>query len=571
MRQEFDTLRWAFRQLELKPWAVCAAVAFGVLGAGSAVALIGSSAWLIARAAQQPSIGVLGLVVVAVRALGITRGVFRYLERLRSHDVALAALANLRAKLFGELARAPLTVVTRLRGGTWLARLGRDVDAVGDTVIKGMLPCVVAAVIGVCSAVAVALVSPSAAVVYVVGFAGAGVVAPLLAARSARAALGVYDQAHSELVGSVHELVQHRAEFEVAGLLPGQLRDVVVRQDQVELSLRRAAVLRGVADGLVVLGTLVAVVGVAVCAVADVGSMSNPVWYSVAVLLALASFEVLVPLPAAAQELVRGALAAGRLRAVAAESGAAESGAAVEVESGAGEVLVPAEVSSVSWSGLAASWPGSRVVQVSDGVARRGQLVHVLGHSGSGKSTWLMTAAGLLPAVAGEFLWHSQQGAVSAHRVDPKVAAQVCSAAFEDSYVFATTIRENLQLISGPVSDAELLAALDVVCLRSWVLSLPGGLAERLTSGGANISGGERRRLVTARALVSGAAVVVLDEPTEHLDPQTARQVWANISEWARVSQRIVLAASHEVVVSEFADQQFQLQQYGALSGGDNK
>ena len=93
------------------------AVAFGVLALGSALALAGVSAWLIARAWQMPPILDLSVAVVAVRALGISRGILGYCERLASHDTALRAAGSTRARLYRQLAHAPAETVMRLLGG----------------------------------------------------------------------------------------------------------------------------------------------------------------------------------------------------------------------------------------------------------------------------------------------------------------------------------------------------------------------------------------------------------------------------------------------------------------------
>lgn len=556
-------LLWAVARLRLAPGAVATAVIFGVLGAGSAVGLIAASAWLIARAAQQPSIGVLGLSVIAVRALGVSRGVFRYLERLRSHDVALRSLAYLRADLFGQISRAPLAVVTTLRSGTWLARIGKDVDVVGDTVIKGFLPAAVAIVLSGISVVGVAVISLPAALWLALGLAVAGLVAPWLSARGARLALAVQDQHEGALIATVHDLVEHRAEYEVAGRLPTHLAAVEHAQAQIDLSMRRAAILRGVADGVVVLGIAVAVVGAAVAGLATVPQMTNPVWYSVVVLFTLASLDVTATLPQAAQEVVKGGLAAGRLRRAAVTQRPevdATAQAATQVVDQAQQV--PAEgsaLAAVSWPDVVVGWPGSRQIQLPAATVSPGEVAVISGPSGTGKTTTLLTIAGLLAPIRGQVSWHFDPSVVAAHEVADERARTVVAAGFEDSHLFATTIQQNLHLVAGPVNDELLWEALAAVELADWVQHLPGGLAEELRVGGANLAGGERRRLVVARTLVSAAPVLLLDEPTEHLDPDTAARVWAKVRAWAQTQQRLLVVASHDPVVLADADHRIQL------------
>src|SRR6476469_6717135 len=141
------------------------AILFGVLSLGSALALAGVSAWLITRAWQMPPVLDLTVAVVAVRALGISRGVLGYCQRLASHDTALRAAANARTGLYRKLATGPDDDATRLPSGELVARVGSSVDELADVVVRSVLPIVVAAVLGCVSVGIIALISPSAAAV----------------------------------------------------------------------------------------------------------------------------------------------------------------------------------------------------------------------------------------------------------------------------------------------------------------------------------------------------------------------------------------------------------------------
>src|ERR1700742_2346711 len=174
----------------LRPRArrILAAVTLGVLSQGSALALAGVSAWLITRAWQMPPVLDLSVAVVAVRALGISRGVLGYCQRLASHDTALRAAAGTRETLYRRLADAPAGVAMRLHSGELVARIGASVDELSDVLVRSVLPIAVAGVLSVAAVGAIALISPIAAVVLAVCLAIAGVIAPWLAARAAAAA-----------------------------------------------------------------------------------------------------------------------------------------------------------------------------------------------------------------------------------------------------------------------------------------------------------------------------------------------------------------------------------------------
>ncbi|MFD5662923.1 ABC transporter transmembrane domain-containing protein, partial [Streptomyces hirsutus] len=185
MRALFSVLRTAGAHRGLLPAALLA-LAADLAG----VTLLTLAAWLIARAAEQPPMGVLSVAIVAVRALAVTRGLFRYGERLAGHDAALRAVAGLRGRVFGALARRPAGEDARtVRDADAASRLVADVDLVQDALLRVALPALSAAAVSVAAVVCAALVSPQAALVLAVGLAAGGLVLPALtAAASARAA-----------------------------------------------------------------------------------------------------------------------------------------------------------------------------------------------------------------------------------------------------------------------------------------------------------------------------------------------------------------------------------------------
>ncbi|GAA4963694.1 hypothetical protein GCM10023225_03680 [Kineococcus glutinatus] len=164
----------------------------------------------------------------------------------------------------------------------------------------------------------------------------------------------------------------------------------------------------------------------------------------------------------------------------------------------------------------------------------------VVGASGSGKSTLAAVLVRLLDARAGEVLLGGAD--VRGLRGDD-VRRRVAVVGDEAGHVFATTLRENLRLARPGATDGELRAVLERVRLGSWLARLPGGLDAPLGTGGGTVSGGERRRLLLARALLADPAVLVLDEPTEGLDEPTAQALVADLLDAA--AGRAVLLLTH--------------------------
>jgi ABC-type transport system involved in cytochrome bd biosynthesis fused ATPase/permease subunit len=170
----------------LKIGQLIAAVFFGALTQAASVALAGASAWLIVRASQMPPVLSLNVAVVGVRAFGITRGVSRYIERLTAHRVALSGMTNLRVRLYERMAAGSGAGAAAFKRGDVLARVGADIDDVGDLVVRGMIPALVAAVLVIGSSVTIGLFLPAAGLAVFVCLTLVAVGGPLLTFRAAR-------------------------------------------------------------------------------------------------------------------------------------------------------------------------------------------------------------------------------------------------------------------------------------------------------------------------------------------------------------------------------------------------
>ena len=513
----------------------------GVLaGAGATaagVALLVVAAWLIATAATRPPLTALSVAVVATRALGVGRGVLRYLERLVTHDAALRTLADVRVRVFGRLAATePLR---RFRSGDLVTRLVRDTDAAQDLLVRGLTPPLSAVLTGAgVVALATALLVPGGAAL-AAGLVLGGVVVPVVAAGAGRGPARRRARATAALSTAVVDLVHGAADLRVHGAVGRALARAEAADAELTRTARRDAALLGLGAGAsaLVAGVTVAVVLLLGVAAVDAGAL-DAVPLAVLTLTALAAFEVVAPLPAVAARL-------GSLRA----SGARlfdvlDTPPAVPAPAGAGPAAPRGPVGlRVRDLGVRYDPDGPWALRGLDLDLAAGRRVALVGASGAGKSTLAAVLFRFRDPDAGRVVLTGSGAPLDLRDLDVDTARTVIGGVPQDPHVFAGTLRANLLLARPDATDADLVAVLDRVRLTG-ALAPAGGLDAEVGVHGDRLSGGMRSRLALARALLADPPVLVLDEPTAHLDPATRDAVLDDLL--AATAGRTVLLITHD-------------------------
>ncbi|HMI72036.1 MAG TPA: thiol reductant ABC exporter subunit CydC [Solirubrobacteraceae bacterium] len=516
-----------------RPRAALAA-ALGALTVIFGTGLMATAGYLISRAAERPAILSLTVAIVGVRLFGLARPLARYLERLASHDLALRVLGRVRVRVYRRIEPLAPGQLEGYRHGDLLARMVADVDALQNLHLRAVGPPLVALLAGGVAVGVAAAFLPAAALVLAAGLVAGGVAVPALAGALGRRAGRRQAAARGELSAELVELLRAAPELVAYGAEEAALARLR-RADRALVRLaRRDALVGGVADGagLVVVGATVAgVLAVAIGASAD-GHLDRVLIATLA-LLALASFEAVQPLAAAAREL-SATLAAGRRLLELVDRDAA-------VVDPATPAAPPRWPFTVALEGVRARHaPGERPAL--DGISLRlepGRRVALVGASGAGKTTAVSLLLRFLDPEAGRVTLSGRD--LRAYRQED--VRRAIAVAGQDSYVFAASVRENVRLARPDAGDGEIELALRRARLWPSVARLPDGLDTPVGEDGRELSGGERQRLVLARALLADAPVLVLDEPTAHLDPATARDLVRDVFDAA--GDRSVLLITH--------------------------
>ncbi|MGW7380261.1 thiol reductant ABC exporter subunit CydD [Streptomyces sp. NPDC054794] len=520
------------------------ALLLGSLALGSAVGLMATSGWLISRAAQQPPVLYLMVAVTATRAFGIGRAVFRYAERLVSHDAVLRMLADTRVAVYRRLERLAPAGLRTARRGDLLSRLVADVDALQDYWLRWLLPAGVAVTVSAASVGFAAWLLPEAGAALAAGLLAAGVGVPLLTATVARRAERRLAPARGVLATRVTDLLTGTAELTVAGALPARTHEARRADGTLTRIASRAATATALGDGLTALISGLTVAAAALLGVQGVaaGRLSG-VALAVVVLTPLAAFEAVLGLPLAVRYRQRVHRSAERVYEV---LDAPEPVREPELPRQA-----PASPFPVVLKALTARHAGQHRAALAglDLTLARGRRVAVVGPSGSGKTTLAQALLRFLDPEAGSYTL----AGVDAFALDGDDVRRLVGLCAQDAHLFDSSVRENLLLAKKGATEAELRDALSRARLLDWADGLPDGLDTLVGEHGARLSGGQRQRLALARALLADFPVLVLDEPAEHLDLPTADALTADLL--AATEGRTTLLITHRLAGLDAVDE----------------
>lgn len=549
-----DILRSAQPGVRAFVWPVLAG--FGT--AGSAIALLAASAWLIARAAEQPLLLYLSAAIVAVRAFAIGRGVFRYLERLTGHDAALGQLATVRADLVRRLVPLAPDGLARTRRGALLSNLVDDVDELQHLPLRVVQPLVVAALTSLACVVFVGFLSVPAAV---------ALAACLIAAFALAVWLGWVvgaraDRALAPLRGRLADALLDGFTALDALTAYGATDAAAARVRAADEALRRATVRRATAEGATT-GAVSLVAGIASLTALLVampalgtGGFDGPA-LAVVVLLPMAVFEVFGPVPLALASWRRGRAAADRIAETVPASIPPELVRDDIAPSGVG----PALGEGLTLAGVGARWP-ARPADTTDDAGTLadvdlhvgpGERLLITGPTGAGKTT--------LAHVLVRFLAHEGSyriGGVETGTLASDDVRRVVGLCEQSPHLFDESLRQNLIFARDTATDDDLWVALDRVGLAEWARER-GGLDARVGERGQLVSGGQAQRIGLARALLADFPVLVLDEPTAGVDPAASDALLTDLLQ-AVPPDRAVVLISHVEPPPDLVDRRMRLE-----------
>lgn len=526
----------------LRGWILISTMTgFSTVAAG--VGLLGTSAYLIASAAFHPSIAELSVAVVGVRFFGISRGVFRYLDRLVSHHVNFRLLSILRIWFYDCLKLLAPARLIHYQRGDLLSRAIGDIDTLDQFYVRAVSPVISAIFATVGFSMLVGSWNVRLGWILAAGLSVTSFVLPALVYIFSRGpAKQLVDQRAilsqtmlDTLRGAAEMMVFQQQEEELT-----QINRVSLQTNRAQVGLAHSQGLSNGMNAVLTQGTvaLMLLVGIPLVRTGEL----DGIMLAVIVLITMASFEISIPIAQAAQFWESSLQAARRLFEMADQQPAII------------EPVIPVSVPekpNILIRNLSFQYHGNLPL-AADHLnidIPYGRKIALVGENGSGKTTILNLLMRFWDCQPGEILIDG----IPVQEFSPKELRQRIGYVSPGGAIFQTTLRQNLLLANPGALDADLLRVLDCVQLGEWVQTLPDGLDTWLGASGLTISGGQLQRIQLARGLLMDAPIYLLDEPTTHLDVETETRL---ISLFRSIFQnRSLVWVTHRLVGLDWLDE----------------
>ncbi len=502
------------------------AVLLATLASGASVALMGTSAWLLSRAAEHPPVLLLQVAIVGVRFFGISRGVFRYIERLVGHDLALRMQRALRLRSYSSLSR---TTLLGGRRGDLLVRVISDVDSVMDLVVRIAVPFCSASLVIVGTTAILAAFDLTNALVLLVTAVVAGIGLPLISQLLSMRADESTVPARGQMGSDVRQLTKAATDLVAYGVSDEAIENYLKVDEKLHESEAKAAWARGFSGAGQMIATGIAVVAALILgsqAVVDGRMFATNL--AVLVLVPLALHEVFADFNKAAQTLTRSFASLLRVNEVITADPVGQGDRAEQ--SRCANPGLKIEQATLGWPTQDEPKP------VVDGLSLElepGEKVALTGRSGSGKTTVAATVMGLIEPLAGLVEVRGRVGYLA-----------------QDAHIFSTSLKENVKIGNNHATEEQIAAALTKAGLDLDPDRVVG-------EDGASLSSGEAQRVSMARVLVGEHDLWILDEPSEHLDRETADALIKDV--WTAAGEAPMLVISHDPAVISKCDRRVHL------------
>ncbi len=522
-------------------WWMLLAAFTGFLTVGSSIGLLMTSAYIIAKAALHPSVAVLAVAIVGVRFFGISRGIFRYVERIISHETTFRILAKFRVWFYRAIEPLAPARLMHYKSGDLLARVIGDIETLEHFYVRVLAPPAVAIMVVILMWFLFGLFSVTFSLLLFIFLFIAGVGVPFLTQWISRKTGVKLLTLRSELSVMAIDGVRGLADL----LAFGQVREHFEQFNRLNKELtdlqRRMGLISALHESLITFLMNLAVFSLLLAAIPQVSAaLLDGVYLSVLAMGTMAAFEAVMPLPLAAQYLQNNLKAAERLFEITDSHPPVTDGKNASIP----------DINSIQFKKITFSYAEDDTPALKDisFEIREREKVAIIGASGAGKSSLATLLLRFWDYEHGEiYLGGHSLKEMKAERVRERIGL-----ISQEAYFFNGSIRDNLLLAKPEASEEEISNACRMAQIHNFCMHLSDGYDTQIGEHGLLLSGGERQRLAIAQMLLKGSPIMIYDEPTANLDVLTEQKILQTI--WELAKNKTTVLITHRLVGLENAD-----------------
>jgi ATP-binding cassette subfamily C protein CydC len=550
----------------------------GTLTVMASVGLLSTSALLISRAALHPEVLDLMVLIVVVRFFGISRGVFRYFERIISHDTTFRMLSYIRKWVYKSFNDSYSENNTKFKTGDVYTKIVNEVDVLKDFYLKGFYPFIIAVLTGILTAMFISYFNKTLGLIYIIGYTFSGFIFPII--------LFLFNNKLAEKESNIKKHINIILLDAIKGILEiqvynlkGEIKEKFSRLNK-ELSKlqKKKTYINAIGDNIntIIISILMAITLMITAEMVEESTMLQ-VYYAVLPLTIMASFEALIPLTLVIYKFNETYNSGQKIFSIVGSDDFAVNNSdnkaeKVDLSGGFAPIDVIAPVSPIESYDLSVnnlficdkSKENYIVKELSFELPYKKKIA-LVGISGSGKSTLLKSLLGFVKYDKGTI----KLGGFSYEELKQEDIRKVFTYVEQNPYVFNTTIRENLLIADTEADELKINNLLQKVQILNLIEELPNGLDSVIGQYGYKISGGEKQRLVIARALLKNSEIILLDEPTSSLDIETEKKVLNGIHEM--IKDKSCLWVTHRLVGMDKMDEIIVLEEGSVIERGTHR
>jgi len=525
-----------FLQYAKKSWSsIGISIILGCFTVLSSIVLMGVSAYLIILAGFHPSIAVLQISIVGVRFFGISRGIFRYIERLQTHKVNFSILGNVRLSIFSKLSDRYYQLIDKYSGSEVLSIIINDINQLENLFVRLLSPAIVSLLISILVGIFLGLQAVELLFVYVVGYLLTGIIIPFLSIKIGSLSKGNLNHARDQFQSSVinfNQFIDEAIFYQKESKLTLDLEKNI---KYLEKEQTKTGVWQSVWNLLSFYSNQAVFIFILIISIflANEGKL-DLLLVGVVSLVVLTSFEVLSNIPSMAY--LYGDIESSSKRIQEIE--------AIPFDTENGIQEISNEIFPIKFLNVSYVYPGHRNQKSLENINiefKKGEKIAVVGVNGAGKTTFIELVLGIRSDYEGRIFLKDQE----LKTFPKKIIRQRFGYLTVNPYIFGTTIRQNLLLAKEKAKDEELIQVLEKVNLKL-------DLNTRLEEFGKNLSSGEIQRLAIAQSILFDADVQIFDELYANLDPKSAFEISQLIQE--KFSEKTVIFVTHRFINMDYFD-----------------